>query len=128
MLYAQLGMVSLCQYALFGVGGWVAFGSIMDFIFRSRSTFCASGTATSIFGVIFGLPALRMRGFYFALVTLMIAGAFQVFINATSFPDGGPGFTGNYAGAHFTCRIRLLAPTDSAYFAMWSSLLRSALW
>src|SRR5579863_2510791 len=24
VLYAQLGMVSLCQYALFGVGGWVA--------------------------------------------------------------------------------------------------------
>ena len=54
----------------------------------------AAGLAASVCGVIFGLPALRMRGLYFALITLMIAGAFQIIINATSFPDGGPGLSG----------------------------------
>ena len=77
----------------------------------------AGGIAASIFGVIFGLPALRMRGLYFALITLMIAGAFQVFINAIGFPDGGPGFTGKvYAGARQYMPHPPIAPSDAAYF------------
>ena len=78
----------------------------------------AGGIAASIFGVIFGLPGLRMRGLYFALlITLMIAAAFQVFINAIGFPDGGPGFTGKvYAGARQYMPHPPLAPSDAAYF------------
>ena len=77
----------------------------------------AGGIAAAIFGVIFGLPALRMRGLYFALITLMIAGGFQVFINAIGFPDGGPGFTGKvYAGVRQYMPHPPLAPSDGAYF------------
>jgi branched-chain amino acid transport system permease protein len=47
-----------------------------------------------LFGLILGLPALRMRGLYLALLTLMIAAAVQVVINVVGFPDGGPGWTG----------------------------------
>src|SRR5271156_1725770 len=118
VLYAQLGMVSLCQYALFGVGGWVALrlyhGSHIPF----EIDLLAGGAAASIFGVIFGLPALRMRGLYFALITLMIAGAFQVFINAIGFPDGGPGWSGKiYAGARQYMPHPPIAPSDAAYFS-----------
>ena len=117
VLYAQLGMVSLCQYALFGVGGWVALRLYHGFHIPFEIDLLAGGVGASIFGVIFGLPALRMRGLYFALVTLMIAGAFQVIINATSFPDGGPGFTGKiYAGARSYMPHPPIAPSDSAYF------------
>jgi branched-chain amino acid transport system permease protein len=77
----------------------------------------AGGIAASIFGVIFGLPALRMRGLYFALITLMIAGAFQVFISAIGFPDGGPGFTGKiYSGARQYMPHPPIAQSDAAYF------------
>jgi branched-chain amino acid transport system permease protein len=34
------------------------------------------GIGAALLGLIFGLPALRMRGLYLALVTLMIAGGF----------------------------------------------------
>ena len=89
----------------------------MGFTFRLNSTSLAGGLAASIFGVIFGLPALRMRGLYFALITLMIAGAFQVFISAIGFPDGGPGFSGKiYAGARQYMPHPPIAPSDAAYF------------
>jgi branched-chain amino acid transport system permease protein len=117
LLYAQLGMVSLCQYALFGVGGWVALRLYHGFHIPFEVDILAAGVAASIFGVIFGLPALRMRGLYFALVTLMIAGAFQVIINAIGFPDGGPGFTGKvYAGPRQFMPHPPIAPSDAAYF------------
>ena len=117
VLYAQLGMVSLCQYALFGVGGWVALRLYHGFHIPFEIDLLVGGIAASIFGVIFGLPALRMRGLYFALITLMIAGAFQVFINAISFPDGGPGFTGKvYAGVRQYMPHPPIAPSDAAYF------------
>jgi ABC-type branched-subunit amino acid transport system permease subunit len=117
VLYAQLGMVSLCQYALFGVGGWVALRLYHGFHIPFELDLLAGGIAASVFGVIFGLPALRMRGLYFALITLMIAGAFQVFINAIGFPDGGPGFSGKiYAGARQFMSHPPIAPSDAAYF------------
>jgi branched-subunit amino acid ABC-type transport system permease component len=117
VLYAQLGMVSLCQYALFGVGGWVALRLFHGFHIPFEIDLLAGGIAASVFGVIFGLPALRMRGLYFALITLMIAAAFQVFISAIGFPDGGPGWTGKvYAGARQYMPHPPLAPSDAAYF------------
>ena len=117
LLYAQLGMVSLCQYALFGVGGWVALRLFHAFHLPFELDILAAGLAASICGVIFGLPALRMRGLYFALITLMIAGAFQIIINATSFPDGGPGLSGKvYAGVRQFMPHPPLAPSDAAYF------------
>jgi branched-subunit amino acid ABC-type transport system permease component len=117
LLYAQLGMVSLCQYALFGVGGWVALRLFHAFHIPFELDILAAGLAASVCGVIFGLPALRMRGLYFALITLMIAGAFQIIINATSFPDGGPGLSGKvYAGVRQFMPHPPLAPSDAAYF------------
>jgi branched-chain amino acid transport system permease protein len=117
VLYAQLGMVSLCQYALFGVGGWVALRLYHGFHIPFEIDLLAGGVAASIFGVIFGLPALRMRGLYFALITLMIAAAFQVFIGAIGLPDGGPGWSGKvYAGLRQYMPHPPLAPSDAAYF------------
>ena len=117
LLYAQLGMVSLCQYALFGVGGWVALRLFHAFHLPFELDLLAAGLAASVCGVIFGLPALRMRGLYFALITLMIAGAFQIIINAISFPDGGPGLSGKvYAGVRQFMPHPPLAPSDAAYF------------
>ena len=117
VLYAQMGMVSLCQYALFGVGGWVALRLYHAFHIPFELDILAAGAAASVFGVLFGLPALRMRGLYFALITMMIAGAFQVIINAIGFPDGGPGWTGKvYSGVRHFMPHPYLASTDAAYF------------
>lgn len=99
ILYGQLGLVSLCQFALVGVGGWITLRVGHAFHPPFEVSMLAAGVGTSIVGLVFGLPALRLRGLYLALVTLMLAGAFQILIGAWGFPDGGEGFLGRASGA-----------------------------
>ena len=117
IIYAQLGMVSLCQFALVGVGGWVALRSWHAIHWPFEMSLLCGGVGAALLGLIFGLPALRMRGLYLALVTLMIAGGFQVVITAIDFPDGGTGFIGKiYNGPRQYMDRPGLATTDAAYF------------
>jgi branched-chain amino acid transport system permease protein len=119
LLYGQLGLVSLCQWALVGAGGWVALRVYHSFHPPFVVTILAGGIGASVIGMLWGLPALRMRGLYLALVTLMLAGAFQVLISVTSFPVGGPGFLGQ-VGMSGNDRIMMARPifarSDTAYF------------
>jgi branched-chain amino acid transport system permease protein len=115
VIYAQLGMVSLCQFALVGVGGWFALRLYHATHLPFELSILAGGVSAAIFGLVFGLPALR--GLYLALTTLMIAGGFQVAISAIEFPDGGPGITGKMVNGQRSYMERpLLALSDANYF------------
>jgi branched-chain amino acid transport system permease protein len=76
------------------------------------------GIAAGLIGLVIGLPALRMRGLYLALITLMAAGGVQVIVGGTGFPDGGSGFLGRVtsAGARQLMARPWLAQSDTAYF------------
>ncbi|WP_205908946.1 branched-chain amino acid ABC transporter permease [Metarhizobium album] len=99
VLYGQLGLVSLCQFALVGVGGWATLRIGHAFHPPFEVSMLAGGIVATLTGLLFGIPALRLRGLYLALVTLMLAGAFQIVISAWGFPDGGPGFLGRADGS-----------------------------
>jgi branched-chain amino acid transport system permease protein len=119
LLYGQLGLVSLCQWALVGVGGWVSLRFYHYVHPPFVLTILVGGIGASVIGMIWGLPALRMRGLYLALVTLMLAGAFQSLVTVISFPVGGPGFLGQ-VGASGNDRITMARPvfasSDTSYF------------
>jgi branched-chain amino acid transport system permease protein len=69
-----------------------------------------------VMGTLIGLPALRVSGLYLALVTLMLAGAINVVLTVTNFPNGGTGFLGyndNYPGS---IRRPSIATSDAAFF------------
>lgn len=122
LLYGQLGLVSLCQYALLGVGGWVAL-RLAHLGWAFELCVLAGGIASCIVGMLAGLPALRLKGLYLALVTLMMAGGVQVVVSATGFPDGGPGWLGRTMGSERLMMPRpAFARSDAAYFsyvAVW---------
>jgi branched-chain amino acid transport system permease protein len=69
-------------------------------------------------GVLIGLPALRLRGLYLALITLMLAGAITVVLATANFPNGGHGFLGyNGSQVHIPpIRRPSIAGSDPAYF------------
>ena len=94
VLYARLGLVSLAQMALVGVGGWVTLRMWHATGLPFEVNVLAGALVAAAVGMIIGLPALRMRGLYLALITLMAAAGFQILVTGTQFPNGGTGFLG----------------------------------
>jgi hypothetical protein len=86
LLYGRVGLASLGQVALLGVGGWITLrvghAASIPFPFL----LLIAGFGTGIIGVLVGLPALRLSGLNLAIVTLMFAAAFGVVFSATGFP------------------------------------------
>ena len=117
LLYGQLGMVSLAQFALSGVGGWFCLRLVHGTGMPFEAALVIGALVAGLFGLILGLPALRMRGLYLALLTLMIAAAVQVVVNVIGFPDGGPGWTGHVVnGQRALIQRPVLATSDIDYF------------
>jgi branched-chain amino acid transport system permease protein len=118
LLYGRLGLISLGQVSLLGVGGWVAlrFGHATGAPFEASLLVAAA--VTCVVGVLIGLPALRLSGLNLAIVTLMLAGAFEVVFTVTGFPNGGEGFLGRTAGGVLQTRLDrpTLGESDPAYF------------
>ena len=117
LLYGQLGMVSLAQFALSGVGGWFCLRLIHGWGMPFEAALVLGGLIAALFGLAVGLPAMRMRGLYLALLTLMVAAAFQVVVNVIGFPDGGTGWAGKVInGQRALIERPWLATTDASYF------------
>ncbi|MFM2278969.1 MAG: hypothetical protein RLZZ444_1200 [Pseudomonadota bacterium] len=115
LLYRKLGQVSLAQVAFMGCGGWVAlrlaYGTSLPF----EINILLGGLFAALVGMIFAYPALKMRGLYLALVTLMAAGGFGILINVLQFPNGGPGLLGFAVKSVSYMPRPWLAQTDAAY-------------
>ena len=119
LLYSRLGLSSLTQVALVGVGGWVAlrleFAADLPFFL----TVILSALITAAVGTVLSGPALRLRGLYLALVTLMMAAGFDKIINATGFPNGGSGILGYQATGELQRMSRpSIAQSDASYFRL----------
>ncbi|WP_421580187.1 branched-chain amino acid ABC transporter permease [Shinella sp. M31] len=123
VLYGQLGLVSLCQFALVGVGGWVTLRIGHGFAPPFEVSLLSGGVVAALLGLLFGVPALRLRGLYLALVTLMLAGAFQIVISAWGFPDGGPGFLGRADGVGRSMLTRPALATEAVPYFLYCAVI-----
>lgn len=113
-LYARLGMVSLAQVGLMGLGGWVMLRLYFAFGLPFEVNLILAALVTMLCGMLLALPALRMRGLFLALVTLMAAGGLEIVLATYQFPNGGEGFWGVQTGTQKMPRPAL-AQTDAAY-------------
>jgi branched-chain amino acid transport system permease protein len=77
-----------------------------------------AGLVTAAFGVLIGLPALRLTGLHLALITLMFAGLVAIVIPTTNFPNGGGGVLGHTDASTGGVAIRRPAgaESDPAYY------------
>jgi branched-chain amino acid transport system permease protein len=118
LLVGRVGMVSLGQAAVLALGAWVAARLLFATSLPFPIVLLASGLITMVLGTLVGLPALRLRGLYLALITLMLAGAITVVLTTTNFPNGGHGFLGYDASQVHIPPIRRpsIATTDPAFF------------
>jgi len=114
-MYARLGMVSLTQVGLMGVGGWVALRLNYAFGWPFEVNMVLAALATMVCGWVLALPALRMRGLYLALVTLMAAGGLEILFATFQFPNGGTGFWGVKTGSADPFLRPWIATSPEAY-------------
>jgi branched-chain amino acid transport system permease protein len=118
VLVGRVGLMSLGQIAVLSVGAWSAarllFGTSQPF----PLVLVEAGLITMVLGTVLLLPALRMRGLYLALITLMLASAVYVVLLTLNFPNGGQGFTGYNGNQIHIPPIRRpsIAASDPAYF------------
>jgi branched-chain amino acid transport system permease protein len=118
LLVGRVGLYSLGQGAVVAIGAWTGarllYGTGQPF----PLVVIEAGLVTMLIGMAIGLPALRLRGLYLALITLMFAGAITVVLATVNFPNGGGGFTGYNGGSLHIPPIRRpsIAGTDPAYY------------
>ena len=118
VLVGRVGLISLGQAAVLAIGAWVAARLLFATVAALRARPARVRCHHDGLGTLVGLPALRMRGLYLALITLMLAGAITVVLASLNFPNGGHGFSG-YNGAllHIPpIRRPGIAQTDPAFF------------
>jgi branched-chain amino acid transport system permease protein len=94
VLVGRVGLVSLGQVAVLAIGAWVAARLLFATTQPYPLVLLEAGLITMVAGTLIGLPALRLRGLYLALITLMLAGAITVVLATVNFPNGGHGFLG----------------------------------
>jgi branched-chain amino acid transport system permease protein len=97
------GMLSIGHSAFFGIGAYTTGILVSEQNWNPLWTFAISFLICFIFGLIVGLPALRIRGINLALVTLALAVAFPEII------DRFPGLTGGTLGLNVNL-FQLLPP------------------
>ncbi|HEY3844830.1 MAG TPA: ATP-binding cassette domain-containing protein [Acidimicrobiales bacterium] len=115
------GNVSLGQFAFAGIGGVIA----GDLIEKSNTDFffalAAAGVAGALLAVLVGLPALRIKGSYLAVVTLTLAVAIDTFfLNPTFFPNIIPQ---NFTRPVLWERFNLLSNKSMYFFCLAFLLL-----
>jgi branched-chain amino acid transport system permease protein len=118
VLVGRVGLVSLGQVAVLAFGAWVAARLLFATALPYPVVLLASGVITMVLGTLIGLPAVRLRGLYLALITLMLAGGITVVLETVNFPNGGHGFLGyNGSTVHIPpIRRPSIAASDPAYF------------
>jgi branched-chain amino acid transport system permease protein len=118
LLVGRVGLYSLGQLAVLTIGAWVGarllFATSQPYIL----VIIEAGLVTMIIGSLITLPALRLRGLYLALITLMLAGGVSVILATLNFPNGGGGFSGYNGSQEHTPQIRRpsFAGTDPAFY------------
>jgi len=76
LVIGYAGQLSLGHSAFFGLGGYTAAILVSDYGWPFLATLPAAAVLGGVAGFLLGLPALRLRGLYLALVTLALVLAF----------------------------------------------------
>jgi branched-chain amino acid transport system permease protein len=85
------GQISVGHGALYGIGAYTTAILISDANWPFWLAMVGAAVVTFVVGVVIGLPALRIRGLYLALVTLAVGALFPLAVEQFSGLTGGPG-------------------------------------
>lgn len=88
------GYPSFGQVVFFGIGGYFTAVIMVHLKVSFWLALPLSGIVAAVFGILIGLPLLRLKGHYFAIATLAVAeGMREVVTNIPKVTGGGAGIT-----------------------------------
>jgi branched-chain amino acid transport system permease protein len=90
LLIGYSGQLSIGHSAFVGLGAYATIILVADHQWSFFATFVVAVPLCFIVGILFGLPALRIRGLYLAIVTLALAFAFPTLVLKFESLTGGP--------------------------------------
>jgi branched-chain amino acid transport system permease protein len=105
MIVGYTGQLALGQSFFFGTGAYVAAYLVEDQHWPWLATLLVVIPVCFIIGVLFGIPALRIKGLYLALVTLGLAAVFPAIVQLDVLDE----YTNGAAGK--TVNSELVAPS-----------------
>ncbi len=91
LLTGYNGQISVGHGALFGIGAYTTGILITEFGVPLFGATVAAAVVCFFVGILVGLPALRIKGLYLALVTLAVATLFPLLLEQFSAITGGSG-------------------------------------
>lgn len=96
LVLGQAGIFSLVQFAIFNLGGYFTAVVGVHLDIGPAWSFIPAGLFCALFGFLVGLPCLRLRGPYVALLTLATSSVVLLLISAdtSGFTGGGYGLYG----------------------------------
>jgi sulfate-transporting ATPase len=89
VLTGYTGQLSLAQWAIGGMGAWIAAGLVADLHWPFLAALLAGMLGAALAGAVFALPALRTRGVNLAVITLGMGLALQSVLFSNSQYTGG---------------------------------------
>jgi len=93
VVIGYLGQLAFANAAFFGIGAYAAGLSMTHLGFPYPLALVASAAVGGLAGALVGLPALRVRGYYLAIVTLAFGELMRwVYVHADGFTYGASGF------------------------------------
>lgn len=89
LLIGNAGQISLCSSAFMGIGAYTTVYCMTEGGIPFWFALPIGGLAAALFGLLLGAPAVRVRGFYLAVVTLAFLEIIQVIIREIPAVTGG---------------------------------------
>lgn len=139
VLIGFTGQFSVGHAAFYGIGAYSSALLVTKLGMPIWVGFIAAGVISAMFGLMLGLPTLRLRGFYLGVVTLGFGEIMhQVFVNAIAITNGPKGVTGipapsigpillNTYGKYYFLSITLLVITIALCYRLLYSRVGRAL-
>jgi len=94
LLYGFTGLIPLAFAGLAGIAGYITVHLVMDYGMSFWLALPIGALAASLVGALLSLPAIRLRGFYFALSGIVVQSAMTIaFVYFPAFTNGDTGIT-----------------------------------
>lgn len=116
LLVGYTGQLSIGHGAIFGIGGYAAVMCIARLGFPAPLALLCAIVLCGAFGVLLGIPAIRMGGFNLGLLTIVVAAVFPLLLYR--FSD----FTGGQTGVPLPSSA-LASPFEGLTDAQWGFLV-----